>query len=257
MKHLFFALAFAFHFSAVAQLANGTVAPDFTLTDYYGNPHNLYSYLNDGKTVFVEFFAAHCPSCWAYHQTSRLKNMYNLYGPVGTNEIMVLALEHDPYNDSTAFTGNHDPWVTQGNWLAGTPYPIFNVEGADRSVFTDYNVTFYPVIYKICPDKIVERVSTSTTETVLYQKVQACQALSIQEEVKTWHIYFDPRSGKVIINGAEDIETLRIINVKGQLVKTVQYFKQATISVDELATGIYMFQIKTASGISIEKLFIQ
>jgi len=257
MKHLFFVFIIAFHFSANAQLANGSIAPDFTLTDYYGTTHNLYSYLNDGKTVFVEIFAAHCPSCWGYHQTNRLKNMYNLYGPDGTDEIMILALEHDPYNDSTAFTGNHDPWVTAGNWLDGTPYPIFNVEGADRSVFADYNVTYYPVIYKICPDKIVEQVYTSTTEAQLYQKVQACPALSIPEIEKTWNIYFDQRSGKVIIDGAEDIESISITNLQGQLIKTIQAFSQTTISVDELATGIYFFQIKTASGASIEKLLIQ
>ena len=94
--------------------------------------------------------------------------MYNMYGPDGTDEIMVLALEHDPYNDSTAFTGNHQPWVTQGDWLTDTPFPIFNVEGSDRSVFNDYNVHGYPIIYKICPDKVVERVYPSTAESQLY-----------------------------------------------------------------------------------------
>ena len=256
MKHLLFIFFITIQFSAVGQLANGSIAPDFTLTDYYGNTHNLHSYLNDGKTVFVEIFAAHCPSCWGYHQTNRLKNMYNLYGPDGTNEIMILALEHDPYNDSLAFTGNHDPWVTAGNWLAGTPYPIFNVEGADRSVFADYNVTYYPVIYKICPDKIVEQVFTSTSEAVLYQKVQACQALSIQEEAKSWNIYFDQRSGKVIFDGTEDIESVNITNLQGRLIKTIKSFSESSIHVEGLATGIYFFQINTTSGLHLEKLLI-
>ena len=103
-------------------------------------------------------------------------------------------------------------------------WPIFNVEGAYRSVFTDYNVTFYPVIYKICPDKVVEQVYTSTTEAQLYQKVQACQAFSIQEEVKTWDIYFDMHSRNVIIDSSEDIESISIINLQGQLIKTIHYF---------------------------------
>ena len=30
------------------------MAPDFTLTDYYGTTHHLYSYLNAGKTVYLE-----------------------------------------------------------------------------------------------------------------------------------------------------------------------------------------------------------
>lgn len=77
-------------------MPDGTVAPDFTLTDYYGNTHHLYDYLNDGKTVFVEIFAAHCSSCWSYHETDILKDLYNSYGPAGTDEVMVLALEYDP-----------------------------------------------------------------------------------------------------------------------------------------------------------------
>jgi hypothetical protein len=55
MKKLLFFLVFSLQIDAFAQLANGTVAPDFTLTDYYGTTHQLYSYLNSGKTVFLEF----------------------------------------------------------------------------------------------------------------------------------------------------------------------------------------------------------
>lgn len=182
--------------------------------------------------------------------------MYNLYGPDGTDEIMILALEHDPYNDSLAFTGNHDPWVTAGNWLAGTPYPIFNVEGADRSVFADYNVTYYPVIYKICPDKIVEQVFTSTSETQLYQKVQACQAFSIEEEAKSWNIFFDQRSRNVIIDSSENIESVSIFNLQGQLIKTIYGGSQSTIYVDGLADGVYLLQLKTASSFYVEKITI-
>ena len=57
MKKLLFFLVFSLQIDAFAQLANGTVAPDFTLTDYYGTTHQLYSYLNSGKTVFLEIFA--------------------------------------------------------------------------------------------------------------------------------------------------------------------------------------------------------
>jgi len=115
-----------------SQIENGSIAPDFTLEDWYGNTHTLYDYLEEDKTVFLEVFAAHCPGCWTYHQTDILKNVYNLYGPEGTDEAMVLALEHDIWNGYDAFNGIGDPWTTQGNWLEGTPYPQFNVEEGDR-----------------------------------------------------------------------------------------------------------------------------
>ena len=82
MKKLLILITFTLSMNVSAQLVDGTTAPDFTLTDYNGNTHNLYSYLNAGKTVFVEIFAAHCPGCSAYHQTHTMKNMYNSYGSV-------------------------------------------------------------------------------------------------------------------------------------------------------------------------------
>ena len=37
-----------------AQLPNGSLAPDFTLTDLNGTSHNLYSLLDDGYTVYLK-----------------------------------------------------------------------------------------------------------------------------------------------------------------------------------------------------------
>ena len=63
---LLFCLFFSLNF-AKAQLANGSIAPDWTLTDINGTTHNLYNYLDNGYTVFIDFSAVWCPPCWAYH----------------------------------------------------------------------------------------------------------------------------------------------------------------------------------------------
>jgi len=42
-------------FSGFGQLPVGTVAPNFTLTDINGNTHTLYDYLDQGKTVVIDF----------------------------------------------------------------------------------------------------------------------------------------------------------------------------------------------------------
>ena len=55
-SNLLIALVVLLSFSnAQAQLPNGSIAPDFTLVDLNGTEHNLYSYLDDGKTVFLDF----------------------------------------------------------------------------------------------------------------------------------------------------------------------------------------------------------
>ncbi len=258
MKQLLVLSLFLPGLGASAQLPNGSTAPDFTLTDYYGSTHNLYSYLDAGKTVFVEIFAAHCPSCWAYHQTHRLKNIYEAYGPDATDELMVLALEYDQWNDSNAFTGNHEPWVTQGNWLEGTPYPIFNVEDPDRGVFTDYNVTFYPVIYKICPDGIVEGVSTSQTEAQLYQLVQACQAaLSVNELAELGDIRFDPITRSLFIERYAGVQSLEVFDMQGRTVQRVGALTSSTVQVAGLPTGVYLFRLRTEKGPVVKRFLVE
>jgi cytochrome oxidase Cu insertion factor (SCO1/SenC/PrrC family) len=240
-----------------AQLPNGSVAPDFTLTDYDGTTHNLYSYLNAGKTVFLDIFAAHCPVCWSYHQTNTMKNLYNAYGPNGTNELMVLALEHDQWNDSNAFIGNGPAWVTQGNWLVGTPFPIFDVEDPNRGVFIDYNVSFYPIVYKICPNKIVERVMTSETVAQLYQKVQDCQtAMSIAENKKNEHIYINQASKTLIIEQYQQVKSIAIINLQGQVIKTISPITSSAISISDLSTGVYLFEILDKEASVYKKFYV-
>ena len=255
MKKLLFVLAFIANFNLYAQIPNGSVAPDFTITDYYGTSHNLYAYLNSGKTVFLEIFAAHCPSCWGYHQTHKMKNMYNNFGPTGTDEIMVLALEYDQWNDSNAFIGNGPAWVTQGNWLNGTPFPIFNVEDPSRGVFVDYNVTSYPVVYKICPDKIIERVMTSETETQLYQKVQDCQAaLSVKHIMDYETVFFNQQSKSLIIN--QKVKSLSLYNLQGQIIKTISNVKLSSIYIGDLNSGLYLLEVQTENGPVIQKIYL-
>lgn len=135
-----------------AQLPNGSIAPDFTLTDIYGKTHNLYSYLNDGKTVYLDFFATWCPPCWSHHQSGSLEDLYQSYGPNGTDEIMVIMIEGDTRTNVNCISGssgcNNN---TQGDWTAGTNFPIAD----NASVRQLYQVGYYPTIYGICPDKIV------------------------------------------------------------------------------------------------------
>lgn len=257
MKKLLFLFTFVLTLNASGQLVDGTTAPDFTLTDYYGTTHNLYSYLDAGKTVFVEIFAAHCPGCWAYHQSEKMKNLYTFFGPDGSNELMVLALEHDEYNGHNAFIGDGDPWVTQGNWLEGTPYPIFNVEYPDRGVFDDYNVNFYPVIYKVCPDRLLERISTSLSAAALYDKVQEClKSVSVEEESLLGSLYIDQFSRSLIIDQFQLVSGIRILDSTGRSVKQVGSVSNSAISINELKAGIYLFQFQLETGVVTKRLYV-
>ena len=53
--------------AAMAGLAPGDQAPDFTLTDTAGKEHNLQSYLDDNQTVVLEWFNPDCPFIKKHH----------------------------------------------------------------------------------------------------------------------------------------------------------------------------------------------
>ncbi len=54
-------------------------APDFTITDTHGVEHNLYEdYLDQGKTVLIDFFFVNCPPCQSFAPT--LQGLYEHWG---------------------------------------------------------------------------------------------------------------------------------------------------------------------------------
>lgn len=246
-------IIFLFFFSASlakAQLTDGSTAPDFTLTDINGNTQNLYSYLDAGKTVYLDIFAAHCPTCWAYHNTHAVKDLFNTHGPTGTisQDVMVLAVEHDPANGIGELSGVSG--VTAGDWLTGTPYPIINPEGTDRSDFiTAYDAVYYPMIYVICPDKKITLIGTQTA-TVLYDHVGTCAITSIDETTFVGpEIYIDRFSGKIKLKNVSTYSqfTLDLFDISGKQILSSE-INENGVSIDYLQSGIYLYVLKDNYG---------
>ena len=96
MKHVFASFFFVCLCQASwAQLPDGTISPDFTAIDLNGVEHNLYSYLDSGYQVLLDFSATWCGPCWNYHSSGVLEELYETHGPNGTNELRVFFIEGD------------------------------------------------------------------------------------------------------------------------------------------------------------------
>jgi hypothetical protein len=195
MKKLLFSAAMLLAgVSANAQLAPGSVAPNFTVTAYQswlstaGSANNgsytLYDYLDQGYTVFLDVSATWCGPCWNYHLSGALEDVYAAHGPAGapgvaastTDDVMVIWIEGDGTTaDATMLDGSG----AIGNWIepaAGNQiqFPMANPASASANqINNDYNIAYFPTIYRICPNRIIEEVG-QLDGTELYATVSAC-----------------------------------------------------------------------------------
>lgn len=181
MKKLFFSLTLFAGLSANAQLPAGSLAPDFTLTDINGVTHNLYTYLDQGYTVFIDVSATWCGPCWNYHNTNALEDLWVSHGPAGgngvsantTDDVMVIFIEGD---GTTTDAELHGGAGSQGDWVTGVSHPIIDPAASIIDAFNnDYAIGYFPTIYKICPNRIINEPGQQSAAN-LYSGVADCPA---------------------------------------------------------------------------------
>lgn len=180
-------VAFALSFCANAQLADRSIAPDFSLYEIdkttgeliSTNPYTLYQYTDSGKCVFLDFFATWCSPCWSYHSSGAFEGLYTQYGPSGTSEVMVFGIEGSYGNYASLSGTGADAGgnSTQGNWLQGVEYPILPTRMSPNTsaAVTGFSISYFPTVYMVCPNRIVFEVGQKTTANLYAAKSQCPQ----------------------------------------------------------------------------------
>ena len=153
-------------FCSYAQLSSGTIAPDFVVTDINGNSHHLYDYLNQGYSVVLQFDATWNGPGWAYANSGALSSLYYEHGVDFGGNVIVLFLEADGTTPTDGLYGMGS--ISQGDWTSVVPFPIIDLvptgAGYETQVGNDYNLTYYPTIYTICPNGTVTETGQITAE---------------------------------------------------------------------------------------------
>ena len=159
MKRLISTLALAVvSAGAFAQVKVGQVAPDFTLTDINGASQHLYSYLDSGYTVILDVSAAWCGPCWSAHQSHVFEDLvthYGLNGTVTPGKVKVIFIEGESTNTTAQLhgtsSGSSYATFSQGDWVAGTNYPI--IDNASQNA--NYLYGGFPSFTIICRNRLV------------------------------------------------------------------------------------------------------
>jgi hypothetical protein len=196
MKKLILSAAiFVSAFGVKAQLADGSIAPDFTVTAYQtwlstagqnGNgTYTLYDYLDQGYTVILDVSATWCGPCWNYHLGGALDDVYINHGPAGypgvaagtTDDVMVIWIEGDGATaDATMLDGSGaiGNWIQPNATLGQIQFPMANPASATATqINNDFDIAFYPTVYKICPNRVVTELGQASATTI-YNSVGSC-----------------------------------------------------------------------------------
>lgn len=117
-------------------------APDFTLTDQYGNRHTLSEYR--GKVVLLNFWMTWCGPC--REEMPDLQSIYKGYGE-NQGEVVILGIAN-PKTEAAPFNQDKSiPEITAFLSANGFTYPsVMDVTG---EIFENYGVTSYPTTFMI------------------------------------------------------------------------------------------------------------
>ncbi len=259
-----FTFLFAFILLSIATIQAQRNAPDFTVTDIDGNTHNLYQILDEDKLVIVDWSATWCSFCWGFHQQKFLQDINEIYGPAGTDQVVVIFYEADANTDLNALKGVSGN--TRGDWVTGTDFPIIN-ESPLSLKSQDYGYSSFPTVSLIRSDRMIVsdlyELRNQGLDAMIAEIEEALKFVAIPN-VETFDVEVFPNPAKDVLYIAGlkgEVAQMQFINMKGQALpaRHIQNLSQQDIEVPiaHLDSGTYMLLITDTEGARIQTQFVK
>ena len=215
MKKLYTTFILCLSLFSVNAQTSLTTAVDFTVTDVHGNTHNLFSYLDEGKHVIVDFFFTTCGPCIASVPT--MNQAYTDYG-CNTGEVFFISIDN----------GDSDATVLQYETDYGGLFPsVSGIDGGGNLVVSNYGIGAYPTVILIAPDRSILEQDIFPVSNITTALPNAGLNIAVCDTGSTTTIT------KIVIE--KEIKENRIFDVLG---------RQRNVPFSDLPKGVYIIDKK-------------
>lgn len=228
-------------FFLFSSLIHGQIE-DFSLTDVNGNSYNLYTELQKGKTVVIDFFGIQCGTCQT--DMAILNDLWQQHG--GQNgDLWVWAYETigGSASDVTSFVNTY-----------GGDFPAFQLNPAD-SLMELFQVSYIPSYYVICPTGHTKPCSIES----LPNYIEACSELGagqpesyLDEIIAVWR----NSSNKLNVrftNQKAGYMKIEVFDLLGNQIKRKEIncsagIHQEQLNIDAIKSGFYLVRVSNRKG---------
>ena len=210
------------------------IIPDFTGRDIEGNEINLYSILDAGQAVFINFFLTGDP--FSEQPMQDVIEAYRLYG-CNANDVFFMEISPNGHDDAC------QAWVEQ----FGVEYPTISRDGGGNDIAQSIPVGLYPTLMLIRPDHTIAMrdIYPPTLEYIIdamnaegYEQHDC--GVGMEEAELAFTLYPNPANDFVTLKG-KDLGTVRIYNALGQMVDEFEANgSELNINTTRYESGVYL-----------------
>ena len=147
-----------------------------------------------------------------------------------------------------------------GFYCTNNQLTSLNVQNGNNVNFSDFNALNNPNLTCIQVDSVAySNANWSAYKDSIASFSTNCGATAVPTigKLATVQIIPNPANGFVTINGFNNIQKIELINMQGQIIKTISVNDHASlIDVSSIANGIYQLKLSSSNQSQIERLVV-